>query len=75
MVSAITTFLSKMEISKVVITDPTKPVTCNEFSFEVKCSFIFFWAPPFSSTVFAYIWAGTDLCLKKACPVSGTKKG
>ena len=74
-VSAITIFSSKMEISEVVITDPTKPVTCNEFSFKVKCSFIFCWAPPFSSTVFASIWAGTDLCLKKACPVSGTKKG
>ena len=41
-VSTITTFSSKMKISKVVITDPTKPVTYNEFSFEVKCSFIFF---------------------------------
>ena len=46
-------------------TKPTKSVTCNEFSFEAKSSFIFCWAPPFSSTVFASIWAGTGLWLKK----------
>ena len=46
-------------------TRPTKSVTCNGFSFEVKSLFIFRWAPPFSSTAFASIWAGIGPCPKK----------